>query len=128
MSEKESVDAASMHPIVMQFCGDMWDVRARRLWQRLFDFYRKNGCPLEHMDNMIIDLRNCVDVMETAITTSEHVRFLWGCDRGHYRTTWINEHSWKGVSMETCMAISGFDFFVLCEATVDEVRFEVKSA
>ena len=41
--------------IVMRFSGDMWDVRPRRLWQQLFDFYRSNGCPLGHMDNMMID-------------------------------------------------------------------------
>jgi hypothetical protein len=124
---KSSVDVASSTPIVVRFRSDMRDVRARRLWQRLFDFYRENQCPLGHMDNMLIDLQNCVEVMEATLTTIEPVRFLWGCDTGHNMTTWINERSWKDISIETCMKISGFDFFVLCEVTKDEARFQVKS-
>ena len=118
--------SAPVDAFVMRFRGDMWDVRPRRLWQRLFDWYRENGCPLDRMDNVLIDLRNCVDAFDR--TVDGPVRFLWGCDPGCYQTTWINEESWKDVGLEIVMACSAFDWFVYCELDGDTATFTIHSA
>lgn len=114
-SRKKSID-------VLQFRGDIWDVRPRRLWQRLFDFYRQNGCPLDRMDNMLIDLRHCVNAFDLT-QHQEKIRFLWGCYPGNYNTTWISEESWRDMGIDMCISISSFEWFVLCELTADEAIF-----
>lgn len=124
MNSGPASTSAPVEPIVIRFHGDMWDVRPRRLWQRLFDFYREQGCPLDHMDNMLIDLRNCIEAMD-ATHEAASVRFMWGCDPGHYRTTWINEQVWVDTGIELCVAISSFEWFVLCELTADEATFTI---
>lgn len=127
MNTKDSDNrGSSCMPIVMQFRGDMWDVRPRRLWQQLFDFYRENGCPLDRMDNMLIDLRNCVEAFDMAHDGT--LRFLWGCDPGYYNTTWINEESWKDVGIDMCMSFSSFEWFVLCDLTADKATFTIQHA
>ena len=108
---------------VVNFRGSMRDVRARMLWQRLFDFYREQGCPLDHMDNMLIDLRNCVEAMDGLGGGS--TRFLWGCTPGHCMTTWQPDGAWINGDVElTCEWANG-DWFVLCELSEDEARFTV---
>ena len=101
----------------------MWDVRPRRLWQQLFNFYRENECPLDNMDNILIDLENCVEAIEKSHDGT--VRFLWGCDPGYYFTTWMNEERWEGIGLQTAIDYSSFDWFVLCELTADEAKFTI---
>lgn len=106
----------------IDFRGSLWNVRPRILWQSLFNFYRQQGCPLDHLDNMLIDLRNCTEVFDK-LTNNQTVEFLWGCNPGHSETTWIAESSFEGYSIEVITTISAFDYFVLCEVSGDEAKF-----
>lgn len=108
-------------PMKVSFHGRLWDVRPRILWQSLFDFYRQQGCHLDHLDNMLIDLRNCTEVFDK-LRNSQTVKFLWGCNPGHSETTWIEESSFEDYSIEMIVTIAAFDYFVLCEVSGDEAK------
>ena len=109
----------------VNFDGYMYDVRPRLLWQQLFNFYRENNCPLDHLDNMLIDLRNCVQAID--MTHDGPVEFLWGCDPGYYNTTWINQSNWADIGMDQFLSFQSYDWFVHCKLTYNEAIFYKKN-
>lgn len=69
----------------IEFHGSLSSVLPRRLWQGLFDVYRKHGCQLERMDNMLIDLDHCKDVF-AKLASEDEVKFYWACHSGGWQT------------------------------------------
>ena len=125
MDSEKKTEAAGPDISVVWFDGDMWECRPRKLWQKLFDFYRQNGCPLDNMDNILIDLRSCTRAFEESRKGT--VRFLWGCDPGYYPTTWTDIKEGEQ-EIKNIMYGSGFEWLVLCELTEDRATFTVQSA
>ena len=105
----------------INFRGYLHDVRSRLLWQQLFNFYRENNCPLDHLDNILIDLRNCVEAID--MTYDGPVEFLWGCDPGYYHTTWIRQQQWDTVGIDLMINMSSIRWFVHCRLTHNEAIF-----
>lgn len=102
---------------VIDFGGIPWERRPFMLWQQLFDYYRMHGCLLDNMHNILIDLDNCKKLFDD-LHENKRICFIWGCDLGHYRTTWIAEKQWKDIGVEVAMRLSGFEWFVFVD--VDE--------
>lgn len=76
--------------ITVNFTGYAWSVHARLLWQALFNIYRKNNCPLDNMDNILIDLKYCKEVVDKTI--DGEVKFMWSVSPGYHHTTWYWGH------------------------------------
>jgi len=108
----------------VDFHGSMWECRPRILWQALFDCYSANGGRMGHMDNMLIDLKNCQAIFDSA-EQGKRYDFLWGCEPGDYRTTWVESKTWTGLSVKAFVEFQPYDFFVLCEFTTDAAEFTV---
>lgn len=64
-----------------RFCSD--SLTARLIWQQLFNFYRSNGCSLEHMDNMLVDYTTIQSLIEGG--TDE---FWWAFGRSGMTNIW----------------------------------------
>jgi hypothetical protein len=111
---------------IVDFSTHMWSVRPRVLWQKLFDLYRDNGCPLEHMDNILIDFQYCLEAFNEMLD-KDAINFLWGLYPGHYQTTWVKEKSWSEIGVDDFVSMSNFDFFVLCQLTKEKAVLTIKT-
>jgi hypothetical protein len=73
--------------------GSMHDVRARRLWQVLFDFYREKGGDLKNLDNLLIDYTRCFEVLNNlhqpyvGHSNEKTIKLLFCVDAGNYTTS-----------------------------------------
>jgi len=103
----------------------MWDVRPRLLWQKLFDFYRGCGCPLNNMDNILIDYRNCQELFNR-IASGETEQFLFQLEPGHLMTSWLNQSSWFNKDDPTSTVNQqGWDFAVLVTVNEEKAKFKI---
>ena len=111
-----STEVTSLDPFILDFRGSMWDCRPRMLWQKLFDFYRDSGCPLDHMDNILIDLRNCQELFDSDDLgfMKGTLHFIFGWCPGHFMTTWIPRQSWLSDDPKLTIRYSNFDRYLVC--------------
>jgi hypothetical protein len=92
-----------------------------QIWQQLFNFYCSHGCPLDIMDNMLVDLSNCKKVLESSYV--ETVHFLWAINKREYQTTFVKTDAESMVFLE--QHISWHDFVVHVTIKDNCVTFEV---
>lgn len=97
-------------------------LRAREIWQELFNFYKQNNCPLDKMDNILIDYDNCLKLFDNPELNEV---FIWACDKGCYYTTW------KPVEVDEVddavrWVKADYDVVILVKVTRDSVTFDVK--
>ena len=111
--------------VVVDFRGDMTDVKPRRLWQQLFDFYRANGGRIEMLDNLLIDFENCQQILDRCMEKGPQ-QFIWGFDPGNWLTTWVDSHEWEEGSYHQAMFFRPFSWYVHCELTKEEAVFTIQ--
>jgi len=107
--------------VKLDFRRSMHCVRARMLWQALFNLYREHGAPLERMDNMLIDLRNCYTLFDR-LAYRTYEEFMWGCCSKHFVTTWIEPEAgtWTDEQAAFVAAFSHVDHYYHVKITYDE--------
>lgn len=110
----------------IDFHGCMHGVQARKLWQRLFDFYREKGCPLGNLDNLLVDYQNCVKVFDSLSGEEMATEcFMWVCDPSSYRTQWAPHSHFAVMSPRQQAARQDEEFAVWCEVSYDKATFEI---
>lgn len=91
--------------IEVSVSGDEIGVASRRLWQELFNIYRKEGGDLGHMDNLLIDLDCCLRMFK-----NKESRFTLLIDRCG-KTSWffadLGETAWSCIRSGFDIAIDG---------------------
>lgn len=103
--------------------GYLQDVKPRVLWQSLFNLYRELGCPLDRMDNILLDLENCQRAVNMA--SDKPLAFIWSCEPGDYRTLWRYEWEWS-IADPTQYAMTLVEaWVVLCKLTGHEATFNI---
>lgn len=112
-----------MPDIEISFRTHQEDVIPRKIWQQLFNLYREHGGPLDNMDNILIDLRNCEQIMSDIGGEDITKRFLFGFNYQNYMTTWIPEEKWIDPDCTKAIQFLSHDFFVLCEVSRDGAKF-----
>lgn len=110
----------------ISFDGRMWDCRARDLWQGLFDFYRCCGGSLDHMDNLLIDFKNCMGAMDR-VADGSMVKFLWGAYLNCGFTYWVDEDKWINSDPVMTNTGCGYDIYVIVELSKDQAVLECES-
>lgn len=103
----------------------MWDCRPRMLWQKLFDFYREQGCKLEHLDNLLIDFVNCQKLFDEELLNLNEkttVHFIFGCDPGYSNTTWIPQKHWKTDDVRILMTYANYDRYLVCSVNCNRAK------
>lgn len=121
------------YPISLR--GVVWDSIPYVVWQRLFDFYRAGKCPLNQMSNMMVDFKNCEEILPL-LNSYSSVEFIWGMSPKFDDTVWISQSSWKKFNDQTkewedkpggvmpFVYLTASDIHILVRVTVDDVTFK----
>ncbi len=83
----------------------------RMLWQILFNHYKAQNGPLEHLDNLLCDYENCKRLYEKF--TGKPVSFLWSMYPGAFPTFWMSSEHIYLENIELTKALASGSYHLL---------------